>query len=83
MKAVCELALPLTKKVQLILGTQEEVEWSDMNAYVREFPLLDYGFTPDGEFPMCNIEKGDSCLPDKKTKPPIDKISFINRWYLI
>lgn len=58
MKAVCELAVPLTKKVQLILGTQEEVEWSDMNAYVRECPLPDYGFTPDGEFPMCNIEKG-------------------------
>ncbi len=58
MKAVCELGLPLEKKVQLILGTQEEVEWNDMNAYVREFPLPDYGFTPDGEFPICNIEKG-------------------------
>jgi succinyl-diaminopimelate desuccinylase len=58
MKAVCELGLPLTKKVQLILGTQEEVEWTDMKAYVEEFPLPDYGFTPDGEFPVCNIEKG-------------------------
>lgn len=58
MKAVCELGLPLKKKVQLIVGTQEEVEWTDMKAYVEEFPLPDYGFTPDGEFPVCNIEKG-------------------------
>lgn len=58
MKAVTELGIPLKKKVQLILGTQEEVDWSDMRDYVKEFPLPDYGFTPDGEFPICNIEKG-------------------------
>jgi succinyl-diaminopimelate desuccinylase len=48
----------LKKKVQLILGTQEEVEWTDMDAYVAEYPLPDYGFSPDGEYPICNIEKG-------------------------
>lgn len=58
MRAVKELGLPLNKKVQLIMGTQEEVEWTDMDAYVREYPLPDYGFTPDGEYPICNIEKG-------------------------
>lgn len=60
MKAVKELGLPLHKKVQLIIGTQEEVEWTDMDSYVKEYPLPDYGFTPDGEYPICNIEKG--CL---------------------
>ncbi|WP_312654039.1 Sapep family Mn(2+)-dependent dipeptidase [Aminipila sp.] len=58
MKAVLNLGFPLCKKIQLILGTQEEVEWTDMDAYVKQFPLPDYGFTPDGEFPLCNIEKG-------------------------
>ncbi len=58
MKAVTELGIPLKKKVQMIIGTQEEVEWTDMEAYVKAFPLPDYGFTPDGEFPVCNIEKG-------------------------
>ncbi|HML36910.1 MAG TPA: Sapep family Mn(2+)-dependent dipeptidase [Bacillota bacterium] len=58
MKAVCDQGTPLKKKVQMILGTREEVEWTDMTAYVKEFPLPDYGFTPDGEFPLCNIEKG-------------------------
>lgn len=58
MKAVSELGVPLYKKTQLIMGTQEEVEWTDMNAYVASYPLPDYGFTPDGEYPICNIEKG-------------------------
>jgi succinyl-diaminopimelate desuccinylase len=58
LKAVSDLGQPLKKKVQIILGTQEEVEWTDMEAYVKQFPLPDYGFTPDGEFPLCNIEKG-------------------------
>lgn len=49
---------PLRKKVQLILGTQEEVEWTDMAAYVKEYQLPDYGFSLDGEYPICNIEKG-------------------------
>ena len=58
MRAVRELGLPLKKKVQLIIGTQEEVEWSDMEEYVKAYPLPDYGFTPDGSYPICNIEKG-------------------------
>jgi succinyl-diaminopimelate desuccinylase len=58
MKAVTQQGIPLKKKIQLILGTQEEVDWVDMHAYVEKFPLPDYGFTPDGEFPLCNIEKG-------------------------
>lgn len=58
MKAVMENEKPFYKKVQMIIGTQEEVEWTDMDAYVRKFPLPDYGFTPDGEYPVCNIEKG-------------------------
>lgn len=58
MKAVMALGIPLKKKVQLIMGTQEEVDWTDMNRYVKEYPLPDYGFTPDGEYPLCNIEKG-------------------------
>lgn len=59
MKAVASLDLPFKKKVSLILGTQEEVEWTDMEAYVKKYPLPDYGFTPDGEYPICNIEKGN------------------------
>ena len=58
MKAALEFGMPLKKKVQLILGTQEEVEWTDMDAYVANYKLPDYGFSPDGEYPICNVEKG-------------------------
>ncbi|MCR5182716.1 MAG: Sapep family Mn(2+)-dependent dipeptidase [Clostridia bacterium] len=58
MRAVKDLGLPIRKKVQLIMGTQEEVEWVDMDQFVKEYPLPDYGYTPDGEYPICNIEKG-------------------------
>ena len=58
MKAVQSLNAPLQKKIQLIIGTQEEVTWTDLNEYVQKYPLPDYGFTPDGEFPLTNIEKG-------------------------
>lgn len=46
------------KKIQLIIGTQEESEWDDMDAYRAELKTPDYGFTPDGEFPISNAEKG-------------------------
>ncbi|MBR3755967.1 MAG: M20/M25/M40 family metallo-hydrolase [Firmicutes bacterium] len=59
MKYLAECGKPLHKKVQMVVGTQEEVIWTDMEEYVKHFPLPDYGFTPDGEFPICNVEKGD------------------------
>lgn len=62
MKAVADKAAAAgiipKKKVQLIIGTQEEAEWDDMYEYVKTRSLPDYGFTPDGEFPYANIEKG-------------------------
>ncbi len=58
MKAAMDEERPFTKKVRMIIGTQEEAEWSDMDEYVKKYELPDYGFTPDGEFPICNIEKG-------------------------
>lgn len=58
MKALADSGAPLHRKVQMIIGTREEVEWTDMKRFVQEQPLPDFGFTPDGEFPLCNIEKG-------------------------
>ncbi|ATW26558.1 Sapep family Mn(2+)-dependent dipeptidase [Candidatus Formimonas warabiya] len=56
--AVNSLPLPKYKKVQLIIGTQEEVAWTDMEDYTGRYQTPDYGFTPDGEFPATNREKG-------------------------
>ncbi len=58
MKAVKELRGIPERKVRLIVGTSEESEWTDMENYRKEFDLPDYGFSPDGEFPIFNVEKG-------------------------
>ncbi|GAU76245.1 Xaa-His dipeptidase [Fusibacter sp. 3D3] len=58
MKRLLPYEKTLKKKIQLIIGTQEEVKWTDMSDYTAQFKLPDFGFTPDGEFPITNIEKG-------------------------
>ncbi len=58
MKALMESGITLHKTIRMIIGTQEEIEWTDINEYVKHYPMPDYGFTPDGEYPLCNIEKG-------------------------
>ena len=50
--------IPLTKKIVLIIGTSEEIEWHDMEHFKEEFKLPDYGFSPDGAFPIFNRENG-------------------------
>lgn len=68
MKAVMESGVKFNKKVCHIIGTLEETNWDDIHAYVKDHTLPDYGFTPDGEFPICNIEKG---VMDVEIKFPI------------
>jgi len=58
MKAIKDLGIPLKKKVRLILGTDEESGWADMDYYKEkeEIPVL--GFAPDADFPVIHAEKG-------------------------
>ena len=58
MKALVDFDLPVHKKIQLVVGTSEEDEWTDMENFKSEFPCPDYGFSPDGDFPVYNIENG-------------------------
>lgn len=58
MGAAMKNGKPFHKTVRLIVGTQEETEWTDMDCYTKHYPLPDYGFTPDGDFPIGNVEKG-------------------------
>ena len=53
-----EVGITGNKEIQLVVGTQEETEWSDIDAYRAEMAPPDYGFTPDGDFPISNAEKG-------------------------
>ena len=58
LKKIKEEHIPLKKKLRLIVGTSEEIYWSDMEHYKEEFDLPDYGFSPDGNFPVYNSESG-------------------------
>jgi len=58
MRAVREAGIPMKDGVRLILGCDEETGMTDMRYYKSKLPMPDYGFSPDAEFPVINIEKG-------------------------
>lgn len=74
MKALFDLQVPLHKKVWLIIGTSEEDEWTDIATFKKEFPVPDYGFSPDGNFPIINEEKGYVDVTLLFDEPEIKKI---------
>ena len=55
---VKDLGIPLKKGVRLIFGTDEENGSSDMELYMKNEKLPPNVFTPDGSFPVINVEKG-------------------------
>lgn len=64
LKIVKELNLPLSKRVRLILGADEESQWRCMSYYFDREEMPSMGFTPDADFPIITAEKG---LLDIKT----------------
>ena len=76
MKALVDEGSHLNKRIRLIVGTSEESSWTDIDNYKRAFKLPDYGFSPDGEFPIFNIEKG---YADVEILFKDDKLSKLNR----
>ncbi|MBO4990988.1 MAG: M20/M25/M40 family metallo-hydrolase [Firmicutes bacterium] len=58
LKKIKEANVPLKKRLRLIIGTSEEIQWTDMEHYIEEFELPDYGYSPDGNFPIYNQENG-------------------------
>ncbi|GAD15630.1 dipeptidase PepV [Lentilactobacillus otakiensis] len=47
-------------KIRLIIGTDEESEWTGMKHYFEVEPEPTFGFSPDAEFPLINGEKGNA-----------------------
>lgn len=74
MKALKEAGYEPAAKVRLVLGCDEETGWDGMVKYLELERTPDYGFTPDGDFPVINGEKGILTfdlvrkLPDRKLK---------------
>ena len=57
--ALKDSGLPIRRRIRLLFGTNEETGSNDMKYYRShggEIPVM--GFTPDGEYPVINGEKG-------------------------
>lgn len=74
MRCVKELGLPIEKNVRLILGSNEENGSADMEYYRKKESFPPLLFTPDGSYPVINIEKGMMRI---KLKHKADRIAFI------
>jgi succinyl-diaminopimelate desuccinylase len=60
MKIVKELELPLSKRVRMIIGTDEESNWRCVEHYFKHEEMPTMGFAPDADFPIIYAEKGIS-----------------------
>lgn len=58
LKAIQDLKIPLRNGVRLIFGTDEENGSEDLKIYREYAKFPPRVFTPDGSFPVINIEKG-------------------------
>jgi len=59
LKAIKEAGIKLPQRVRIFFGTNEESGSHDMKYYLEqegEIPIV--GFTPDGDYPVVNSEKG-------------------------
>lgn len=59
LKIIKDLELPISKKVRVIIGTDEESGWQGMAHYLSVEKEPDFGFSPDAMFPIINGEKGN------------------------
>lgn len=58
LKAIKDLGINLSENVRLIVGTNEENGSADLEYYDKIEKMPHNLFTPDGEYPIINIEKG-------------------------
>jgi len=60
MKILKDLQVPLSRRIRIILGTNEETDWKCMQYYLNEVKpqLPTMAFSPDSEFPLTYAEMG-------------------------
>lgn len=58
MKIIQELKLPLSKRVRMIIGCDEESNWQCVRHYFTKEEMPAIGFAPDADFPIISAEKG-------------------------
>jgi succinyl-diaminopimelate desuccinylase len=58
LKAIKNLNMPLSKRVRVIFGTNEETGSKEVEYYMKKEKAPVSGFTPDAEYPIIYAEKG-------------------------
>ncbi len=53
-----ESGVAFNKKIRLFIGTNEETGWNDIAYLSTKTTIPEYGFSPDGGFPVSYAEKG-------------------------
>ena len=74
LKEVIDSGIKFNKKIRFFVGTDEESGWEDIeyfNKHYGGFP--EYGFSPDGHFPLTYAEKG--IAPTIFTFPAFEKFT--------
>lgn len=61
LRAIKETGTPLSKGVRIIVGSDEETGSLDIKHYFQTEKPAKMTFSPDSEFPLINIEKGQFC----------------------
>ena len=67
LKAIADSKLPLSKRVRIIFGTNEETGSKEMHHYTEREKAPAAGFTPDGMYPIMYGEKGITMFEVVKT----------------
>ncbi|SHK35781.1 succinyl-diaminopimelate desuccinylase [Hathewaya proteolytica DSM 3090] len=57
-KAVMDSKAPISKRIRIVFGSNEETGDSDIEYYLEREKAPAMGFTPDAEYPLINGEKG-------------------------
>ena len=58
LKALKDSGFKPSRRIRLIFGCDEETNMECVKYYKTKMPLPDVAFSPDGDFPVINIEKG-------------------------
>lgn len=58
MKALKDADIETEKRVRLIIGLDEEINWTGMKYYMERAETPAFGFTPDADFPVIHGEMG-------------------------
>lgn len=75
LKEVAESGIKFKRKIRFFAGTNEETGWKDVAYYSKIGKFPEYGFSPDGTFPLSYAEKG--VCQYKITIPSMQKFSNI------